>query len=146
MDETTRTRISIICLGLIAIATGVYLTFSSLSSASGIWDIWLSGIPLFVGLGIIRYGYNFNPENKPVKRQKTVLGSDARKVALTGLVMFFMGLGFISLGFYSHSGPLIIGASLFGFVGFVLMIVGRITGLTERENQDAPDSSRPIAF
>jgi hypothetical protein len=142
MDETTGTRISIICLGLILMAIGVYLPFIRLSMP----ESFLYLIPFFGGLGIVRYGYNYKRESKPVRRLKLDLGSEAKKVAFTGLVMFFVGLGFISLGFYSSSGPLIIGAFLFGFVGFILMIVGRIMGLTERENQDVPDSSRSTAF
>jgi len=142
MDETTWTRISIICLGLIITAIGLYLPFSFLLSR---YDIVLSTIPFFSGVAIMRYGYNYKREKKPVRRQKLDLGSDARKVNFTGLVMFFVGLGFVLLGFYSRSGPLIIGAFLFGFAGFILMILGRIMRFTERENQGSPDSSKSPA-
>ena len=140
MDETTRTRIGIICLGLIVSAIGVYLIFSYLS------DILLSEIPLLAGIAIIRYGYRHNPENKPVKRQKADWGSDAGKVLLIGLVMFFGGLGFGVLAVYAHNLFFLLLGAL-GFIGgFILIILGRIMFLTERKNQDSSDSSLPTAF
>jgi uncharacterized membrane protein HdeD (DUF308 family) len=144
MDETTRTRISIVCLGLIVTAIGIYLMFSYLSA--GTWGIWLSGIPALVGLGIIRYGYHYNPKNKPVKRQKADLGSDAGKVFLTGMIMFFGGLGFGVLAVYAHNLIFLLLGAL-GFIGgFILSIVGRIMLLTERKKQNSSDSSRPTTF
>jgi MFS family permease len=140
MDETTRTRISIVCLGLIVSAIGVYLIFSYLS------DILLSGIPLIASLAIIRYGYRYNPENKSVKRQKADLGSDAGKVLLIGMIMFFGGLGFGVLAVYTHNLFFLLLGAL-GFIGgFILIILGRIMFLTERKNQDSSDSSLPTAF
>jgi uncharacterized membrane protein HdeD (DUF308 family) len=144
MDETTRTRISIVCLGLIVTAIGIYLMFSYLSA--GYWVIWLSGIPALVGLGIIRYGYRYNPKNKPVKRQKADLRSDAGKVFMTGIIMFLGGLGFGALAVYAHNLIFLLLGAL-GFIGgFILTIVGRIMLLTERKKQDSSDSSRPTAF
>jgi uncharacterized membrane protein len=145
MDETTRTRISIVCLGLIVTAIGVYLTFSYLSA--GTWGIYLSGIPIFVGLTIIWYGYDYNPKNKPVKRQKPHFGSDTgQKVFLTGIIMFPMGLGLVFLGASELSGSLVIGAFLFSFVGFILIIVGSMMHATERKKQDSSASSCPTIF
>jgi hypothetical protein len=81
-----------------------------------------------------------------VKRQKADWGSDAGKVLLIGLIMFFGGLGFGVLALYAHNLIFLLLGAL-GFIGgSILIILGRIMLWTERKNQDSSDSSLPTAF
>lgn len=141
MDEASSTRISIVCLGLIIMAIGLYLTFSYLSVRASAYTLMLSGILIFVGLDIIRYGYNYNPKNKnkPVERQKVYWQSDAGKVLLTGIIMFSMGFVLGFLGAKPVSFSLLVGAFLIGVVGFILILVGGSMLSEERKKQDSSD-------